>query len=81
LRWARSEAAALRAAFDAEFDRSVFEAEDAALALVRFEFPVCARSDAAALRAALEAVFDRRVFEAAEAARGLVFPERGMRFL
>jgi hypothetical protein len=57
------------------------EAEDAALALVRFELPVCARSDAAALLAALEAVFDRSVFEAAVAARWLVFPERGMGFL
>lgn len=81
MRCARSEPAALRAAFDADGDRSVFEAAEAAFALVRFELPVWARSDPAALLAAFEAVWDRSVFEAAEAARELVLPERGIDIL
>jgi hypothetical protein len=76
LRWARSEAAARLAAFDADLDRRVAPAADAALALVFFELPTCARSEAAARRAALEAVFDPKVFPAVDPADLLVLPER-----
>jgi L-rhamnose isomerase len=61
------------AAFDADGDRSVFDADEAAAAPVFFEFPTWARSEAAALFAAFDADGERSVFAAAEAAALPVF--------
>jgi hypothetical protein len=54
-RWARSDAAARFAAIEAEGDRSVLDAADAAALPVRRLLPTCERSDAAARLAAFGA--------------------------
>jgi hypothetical protein len=81
LRWARSDAAARRAAFEAVLDPRTLPAAEAAPAPVRFELPTCARSEAAARLAAFDAVFEDNVLPAAEAALFPVFPERAMSIL
>jgi len=86
VRCARSDPAALLAAFDADGDRRIFDAAEAAAAPLFFEFPTCARSEAAALLAAFDADGERSVLAAAEAAAlpvflpattGLLRPEPG----
>jgi hypothetical protein len=74
-RCAKSDAAALFAAFDAVLEVSVLPAAEAAGLLVCFAFLTCARSEAAALFAAFEAELEFSVLPAADAALGLVRPE------
>lgn len=76
LRWERSDAAARLEALEDDFEPRVLPAADAALALVRFEFPTWARSEAAALLAAFDADLEPNVLPAADAARFPVCPER-----
>jgi hypothetical protein len=61
------------AGFDADGERSVLDAAEAAAAPVFFEFPTCARSEPAAPFAAFDADGERSVFAAAEAAALPVF--------
>jgi hypothetical protein len=67
------------ALFDAEGDRSVLLAADAAGALVFLALPTCDRSDAAALLAAFDADGERNVFPASDAAFGPVRPDRAIK--